>query len=170
MTQKKKDNIIIYGSLLAAIICLFLAALDYYRDMTTKNTEEKIKEIIKNDEITPKKQLEKKEYVEIKGIDRDKVVQKYLDEISDLLLKDELITTDIIKTWDKYEVFDTTYEKTITKNYYLCNTKIRIQGKNTKVPKESNVVDMGEYQVLLLKAYILNSTNSNGYIVKKLEK
>ena len=37
MSSKKKETIIIYGSLVAAVFCLLIASLDYYHDLSDKD-------------------------------------------------------------------------------------------------------------------------------------
>ncbi len=175
MKKLNKYDFIIYGCLLAAVICLILGGHDYFKTLdeeTTVKDEVKsaIKEINNEEEIQTIESTGEPEPEKLVNFDKFSIVQKYLDSIIDQILTDDLISYKMIKTWDKYEVLNMIYSKEITDKYYEYIVDIKISNKKANLPKEENSeLSTDEYSVITLKFYIQDSYERNGFIVKKVD-
>lgn len=171
-----KYDVIIYGCLFAAILCLVLGGQDYLKSLKEENS---VKEIVKSaiKEIAPEEEnvninssTGEPEPEKLVNFDKFSIVQKYLDSIIDQIVRDDLISYKMIKTWDKYEVLNMTYSKEITDKYYEYIVDVKISNKKATLPKEENIdLSTDEYSVITLKVYILDSEERNGFIVKNID-
>lgn len=177
--MKKKINkydIIIYSCLLAAIICLILGGKDYFKTLDEETTikdevKSAIKEINSNEEDIPTDtNTGEPEPEKLANFDKFSIVQKYLDSILDQIVKDNLISYKMIKSWDEYSVLNMRYSKEITTKYYEYIVDIKISNKKANLPTEENSeLSTDEYSVITLKFYIQDSYERNGFIVKKVD-
>lgn len=177
MSKKKRENITIYGSLIAAIVCLIAGGLDYYHDLSNApSVKEEVKEaiheeLIKNNHSNPTPTQMKNtdiENEELQQTNKNEVVKKYLNSINNQVQKDNIITYDIIRTWGNYDVINMTYQKQISNDYYLYITDIKIPNLTAKLPINKNEeLSTNEYLVISIKTYLLKT--NNGYILKNFE-
>lgn len=159
-----KDDVIIYGTLILAISFLFLGSTNYFESLEEKSSlPNEIKLAIyelQGKEITEKNN-DIKEPTEIKKVEKEEIIIKYLDSLKDRILKDELINYDIIKTWDKYEIINMKYEREIAQNYFSYKTDIKIYNNNAKIPtKKNESLSKDDYIVLTLNANIYSDNNN----------
>ncbi len=174
MSSKKKETIIIYGSLVAAVFCLLIASLDYYHDLSDKSVKKEINKAINelksNDEVKEEKEALDVESEELKQLDKNSLVKKYLDEIIDRAITDENLPLKMVKTWGNYEVINVTYQKKVVDNYYYYISDIKIPNLNATLPVGKNIeLSTDEYIVISLKTYILKTEFNDSYILKNFE-
>ena len=172
MSRKRRENIIIYGSLIAAIACLIYAGVDYYRglDDDTK-VQEEIKEAFKEmagDEETSDTITTDVESEELKNVDKVAIVNNRINSIKDRSVEDDLLNYSMIRSWGEWEVLDIIYQKKITDNYYMYLVNIKIPSKEANLPKEiNNDLSTEEYNVITLKLFI--TKNNDTYQFKHFE-
>ena len=173
MSHKKRENFVIYGSLIAAIACLIYAGIDYYRSLSddTKvkdEIKEAFKEItddgssnnIKEPEIEPE---------ELKAVDKGAIVIDRINAIRDRSQEDDLLDYQMIRTWGEYEIIDIQYQKQVTEEYYMYLVSIKIPNKEASIPTEINPnLSTEEYSVITLKTFIIK--NNDTYSFKHFEK
>jgi len=158
MNHKVRQNIVIYGSLLIAIILLAMVAKEYYEN---KNSNEPLlKELdqvfgIKSSggEVEEKKIIEE-EPNSIKNVDKVNVINKYLDNIINRIIEDEILTYEIVSSWGSYKVIGMQYIKSITDNYYAYKVSIMISNKGgiiigDKRELDNNIVLDLEFDILI---------------------
>ncbi len=170
MKRAKKYNIIIYTSLLLAIILLALGGKDYLKDKQDDTTKEV--ETLEDEEtierIDSDEEVEVPEY--LKNVDIESVIKKHLDSIADQIKKDKKITYNMINTWGDYSIEDIEFRREITTKYYEYRVNILIPNKDAKIPgKKNEKLSTEEYIVIRLYFDIADSERSNGFIVKNID-
>lgn len=177
-SKKKKLDIIIYCSLFAAVICVIASGIDYTHSIKGDNSfKEDVKEAI--EEIkTPKEEqtnietevVESDEPSSLISIDKNELVKKHIDEILDYYTKDEAIGYAMVKSWGNYEVYDTTYLRKITDDYYSYQIKIKLDGTNPILPVNKNEELSSEGNtVIIMNANFARNKQTFDYYVKTLE-
>lgn len=165
MKKNKKYDIIIYGSLIGAIICIILGYSDYLYTLKDKGISFSKKETNIVEETTKEEEPEN-----LHNIDKNSIVKKYLDSILDQIVTDDLISFDMINTWDNYEVLSTSYEREIVESYYSYLVDIKISNMNAFLPTSKNKeLSTEEYLVITLRFNIAYSASKNGFIVKSID-
>lgn len=170
--RSKRYDLIIYISLILAFICVIISMID-----NSHAGEIEFKEVLKEDIDSPSiptdntlENQDAEEPLELKNTDKNSIVKKYLDEIADRVIKDEIITYNMIRTWNTYEVLDIIYERQIIDYYYAYKVNIKITGNNIDVPTSKNeILSTEDYTVVTLTFNILKSGKQKGYIVKAIE-
>ncbi len=161
MSHKLRQNIIIYGSLILAVILLACVAKEFYDN---KGSEEpvlkELEEILGNkskDEEKKNKKIEK-EPSSIKDVDKASVINKYLDDILNRRINDDVLTYDSLVTWGDYEIIDIVFIKSITDSYYAYDVNIKIPNKDAIVvgKKDDKLYD-GDYIVVEIEFDLLIS-------------
>ena len=171
--HKLRENIVIYGSLIAAIACLTYAGLDYYRGLdddakVQEEIKEAFKEMTSNEETNTPKTPEV-EPEELKAVDKMAIVNNRIIAIKDRSLDDDLLNYSMIRSWGEYQILDTIYQKKVTDNYYMYLVNIKIPNKEAKLPKEiNNELSTEEYSVITLKVFF--TKNNDTYQFKHFEK
>lgn len=177
-SKKKKLDIVIYCSLFAAIICVIASGIDYTHSIKGDNTlKEDVKEAI--EEIkTPKVEEpvieEETQDLEIPSslqeLDKNELVKKHIDEILDYYTKDEAIRYAIVKSWGNYEVYDATYLRKITDDYYSYQIKIKLDGTDPILPVNKNEELSSEGSiVIIMNANFARNKQTFDFYVKTLE-
>ena len=172
MKRAKRYNIIIYTSLILAMILLALGGRDYLKDLKNgTNTENTIEN---NEEAEPIERTETGKKVEepedLREVDKESVIKKYLDSVLDQIKKDKKITYNMIKTWGDYQISDIEYQREITTKYYEYKANIMIPNKDAKIPgKKNEKLSTEEYIVITLYFDIADSERANGFIVKNID-
>mgnify|MGYP003290127265 CR=1 FL=1 len=174
MKKNKKYDIIIYGCLIGAILCIVLGCGDYLLTLKEEGISFAVKDttpkIDNTDYQVPEGNTGNSEPEELQKADRNAIVEKYLDSIIDQIVIDDLITYDMIKTWDEYEVINTTFEREIVESYYSYYVDIKISNKKATIPTEKNKkLSKDDYIVITLKVNIVDSTAKNGFVVKNID-
>ena len=170
--RSKRYDLIIYISLILAFICVIISMID-----NSNAGEIEFKEVQKEDIDSPSiptdntlENQDAEEPLELKNTDKNSIVKKYLDEIADRVIKDEIITYNMIRTWNTYEVLDIIYERQIIDYYYAYKVNIKITGNNIDVPTSKNeILSTEDYTVVTLTFNILKSGKQKGYVVKAIE-
>ena len=169
MKKASKYNLIIYGSLFLALICLLLGGRDYLKDLdkdpTQRNIEEAEEYIVERTG-----DIDEKEPEELKNGDKASIIQKYFDSIIDQVQADDLLTLKMIKSWGSYEITNITYQREIVTNYYEYIVDIKIPNLDAELPSGKNEeASTEEYIVLTLYIDIIKSDIRNGYVVKNID-
>ena len=172
MSRKRRENIIIYGSLIAAIACLTYAGFDYYKDLSDDTkVQDEIKEAFKEmtgDEETNYPKAPEVEPEELKNVDKGSIITERINAIRDRTLEDDLLNYSMIRSWGEYQIINIKYQKQVTDNYYMYLIDIKIPNKEAILPKEiNNDLSTEEYSVITLKTFIVK--NNDTYSFKHFE-
>lgn len=170
MKHKNRENIVIYGSLLLAIILVIYVAIVYYDNRD--NSEEVFSEL---NEVFNKVEVEKqkdiKEEIEpdnIRFVDKRPIINNYFNEILNRKRKDELLTYEKVFSWGEFEISDIKYNKAITDTYYSYNVNIKINNKEALVDGLLNKkLSTEEYYIVSLKFYLVYDEEQ--LIIKNVE-
>ena len=164
--KSKKYDIIIYGCLIGAVICVILGCGDYL--LTLK--DEGISFSKQETEVLEEAPTTEEEPDIIKNADKNSIVTKYLDSILDQIVTSELISYDMISSWENYEVINTTYEREIVESYYSYLVDIKINNLNAILPTGKNKeLSTEDYLVISLRFNIAYNASKNGFIVKSVD-
>lgn len=167
MNKNKKYDIIIYGSLVLAFVFVCLGYWDNIANPIEDELSFSLKEEKKTEVIREEIDEEPKELVDY---DKKGLVKKYLDSLLDRIEFDNIISYDMISSWDTYEVLNTKYERKIAEDYYAYTVDIKINNLEATLPTTKNEeLSTEEYIVVTLNANIIYSTTQNGYLVKKID-
>ena len=169
--RSKRYDLIIYVSLILAFICVIISMIDNNKEVVEikEYPKEEMESPLVPTETSPNVE-DTEEPAELKSVDKNSIVKKYLDEILDRVIKDEIITYNMIRTWNTYEVLDATFERQIIDYYYAYRVNIKITGNNINIPTNKNEsLSTEEYTVITLTFNILKSGKQKGYIVKAIE-
>ncbi len=176
MEKKKRINkydIIIYISLIFAIVCIGIAIKGYYDSLEEKNPlSNEIKEAVKemkpveeeeeNPEITePSNMLE---------VDKEEIINNDFNSVIDKHLNKYIVTRDMLLTWGAYHIKDIEYVKTITENYYCYKVSIDIPNIDASIPTNINE-DESSDEIINISLYIDIAYNptKDQYSVKEIE-
>lgn len=158
MKHKTRENIIIYGSLLLAVILVIYVAKTYYDNRD--NSEEVFKElneVFYKEEVTTDKSV--KEEVEpdnIRFIDKKTIINKYFEDILNRKIRDELLSYDKVISWGDFEIEEIKYYKEITDTYYSYIVKIKINNKDADVSGlKDEKLSTNEYSIVKIKFYFV---------------
>lgn len=168
--RKKKQNIIIYGSLVMAFLLIGYAIFDYYHDKDSSNSAiNELKEVLgKKEEVDEEKIVYGKEPKELVSVDKREVINKYLDDIVNRRIEDELLSYDVVSTWGEYEIVDIKYIKSITEDYYAYDVSIKIPNINGKITGRKNEeLSKDDYIVVNIEFDLVIS--ENGISVKNIK-
>lgn len=174
VNKSKKYDIVIYLSLFIALVCLGISALDYTHSSKTESLIEdksvdEIPEPIPSEIETKESDIKQEEPEYLLEVDKKGTIKKYLDQIIDQAVKDDVITHKMMKTWGKYEVISTTYVREIVSGYYEYIADIKIEKLDATLPcSKNNELSTENYNVITLTINILRSGMHNGYIVKSI--
>jgi len=175
MSSKKKENIIIYGSLIAAIICLIYAGIDYYRDFSDSvKVKDEIKEAFKemtNEEGEAVKAVEApaEESALLKKIDKKTIITNRLNDIKNRKSEDDMFDYKMIRSWGSYEILDIKYQKEVIDGYYMYLVDIKIPNLDASIPDIKNEeLSTDKYIVISFKTFIIK--NNDKYLFKHFEK
>ena len=98
------------------------------------------------------------------------MLNNYIELLLDKIETDEVLTYDIVHSWNSYEIIDIKYKRQITNNYYVYQTNIKINNVKALIPTTKNKeLSTNKYIVITLNVNILNDLNTNKYIVKGLD-
>ena len=163
MKHKTRENVIIYGSLLLAIILVIYVAKTYYDNRD--NSEEVFKEL--NQVFIKEKQPEepKKEATvepdKIRFIDKRPIITEYLDEILNRKISDNILTYDKVFSWGEFEITDIKFYKKITDTYYSYIVNIKVNNREADVSGLSDKnLSTSEYYIVSVKFYFVYDNDS----------
>lgn len=171
MEKNKKYDTIIYSCLFGAVIFILIGSIDYIKDFEKEDISYSNKE--STSETNPNETKTKDPTVEperLKEADKNIIIKRYIDSVVDGIYYDDLFTPEMIQTWGEYEVLNATYEKEITEDYYSYFVDLKISNPKATIPINKNEeLSTNEYIVISIKANILDSTVSKGFVVKNLD-
>ncbi len=174
MSSKKKENIIIYGSLIAAIICLIYAGIDYYRDFSDNvKVKDEIKEAFKemaiDDDATKSVEAPVVEPAILQKIDKKAIIKNRLTDIKNRKSEDDMFNYTMIRSWGSYEILNIQYQKEVIDGYYMYLVDIKIPNKDASIPNIKNEeLSTEDYTVITFKTFIIK--NNDKYLFKHFEK
>ncbi len=170
MKKNLKYNLVIYSSLLFAIICMLLAVKGHYDSLEQKESfSNDIKEAIKEintdeEEIEPIKEPEPSNMIDV---DKKSVINNILNDIVDNKIKLDLLSKEMILTWDNYEITNIEFIRQITDNYYCYKVDIEIFNLEANVPVTPEYNE--NYITLSLYFNISYNEKNSTYNVKTIE-
>ena len=105
MKHKTRENVIIYGSLLLALLLIIYAAKTYYdnRDNSYEAFKE-LNEVFNNEKVVEEKIEIEEEPDLIRFIDKRPIVINYFDDILNRKINDSLLTYDKVYSWGDFEI------------------------------------------------------------------
>ncbi len=172
-----KYDLIIYGCLAGAIICLGIGAKDYFASSSNKGSVKSelssaIKEV-KDNENNPEEESQKVEEVEpdsLEDYDKKLIVDSYFSDILDEIIKDDTISYEMLRSWNNYEILEFRYIREIATDYYQYEVDIKINEKNAILPKETNKnLSNDEYNVITLNIFILENAQNDSFRIRKID-
>ena len=160
LKKKVKYDIIIYGCLFTALILIGSTGYSYFSD-----TSYSIKDIFSEKEEEP--ELEPQELTKV---DKKTLLLNYINDLLDEKITDEVLTYEILHSWESYEILDINYDREITTNYYAYLVNIKINNTNALIPTSKNKeLSNDKYLVISLNINILKDETTNEYIVKSID-
>ena len=157
MKHKTRENIIIYGSLLLALLLIIYAAKTYYdnRDNSYEAFKE-LNEVFNNEKVVEEKIEIEEEPDLIRFIDKRPIVINYFDDILNRKINDSLLTYDKVYSWGDFEIKEIKYFKEVTDTYYSYIVAVKIKEKNADVSDLINVDEsIKDYYLVDLKFYFV---------------
>jgi len=143
MKHKTRENIIIYGSLLLALLLIIYAAKIYY-DNGDNSYEafKELNEVFNNEKVVEEKIETEEEPDLIRFIDKGPIISKYFD--------------DKVYSWGDFEIKEIKYFKEVTDTYYSYIVAVKIKEKNADVSNLINVDEsIKDYYLVKLKFYFV---------------
>jgi len=171
MKKDLKYNLVIYSSLLFAIICMFLAVKGHYDSLEQKESfSSDIKEAIKEINTDGEEIIETKTEEEPSNmidVDKKTVINNILNDIVDNKIKLDVLSKEMILTWDNYEITNIEYIRQITDDYYCYKVDIEIFNLDANVPVTPEYNE--DYITLSLYFNISYNEKNSTYNVKTIE-
>ncbi len=169
----KKYNLIIYSSLIFAIISMFIAIKEYYNKLEAKTLSNDFKEAIKEiKEEEPEEELPIiiEEPEKMKDVNKINIINSELENIVERKSHNNLITKEMVLAWGNYEINSVVFKREITEDYYCYLVDIYIYNLDAKLPTEPNEeLSTDDYKVLTLYFNIAYNPNNDNYTVKAIE-
>ncbi len=162
MKHSTFENIVIYGSLIIAVILIGYVVKESY---SNKNKDESvIKELDKifekKEEEKPIKKKEYKEPKELQAVDKLEVINNYFQDIIIRKAENEVITYDTLYSWESYEILKIEYKRQITDNYHAYDCIIKIPNKKAILSGRVNEeLTTEEYWVVNIEFDLLYENN-----------
>lgn len=168
--KKKKYDIIIYSCLAGALVLICLGYWDNLKDLKAADLSFSIKQSNDFNSSEVKGTNIELEPEELLNIDKNSIIKKYLDSLLDRITTDTLISYDMIKSWDNYQILNIAYKREIADNYYAYSVDIKINNQDALLPtKKNEKLSTKDYLVITLNINIAYSKVKNGYLVKKID-
>ena len=91
--------------------------------------------------------------------------------ITELILNDGIITSDIMSTWSTYSIKKMTYVKEIMEGYHQYEVQIKVTGQQIAVPGNNDVIvsKTNEYTIIKVYMNLHYSSLRNGYLIKSID-
>lgn len=159
-----KYDIVICTSLLISFVCAITSVIE-------PSSALKQEAIIEEQPIVEEKIEIIEEPQKLQKVDKISIAQKYIDSIADQILTDEILTLEIVNSWETYSIIDVKYKKTIMENYYQYEVDFQVTGSQLKLPNNQNMIVTQTKDYTNLKMYmnIHYSDYRKGYLVKTIE-
>jgi len=173
MRRINKYDIIIYSSLALAIILLLLGGKDYLSTIESGSvTADELSSSIKAVESPTETADEstKEEPADLVSLDKKTLTINYLNNILDEVIKNDIITYAMVKSWGNYEILDITYNREVADNYYCYIANIKLSNKDALIPDTINdSLSTKENPVIQVNVYIEYSNQAKNYQVKYID-
>ena len=161
ISKKVKYDFTIYTCLLLALGLIGFSSYSYL-----ETNSYSLKDILSKEE-PPVIEIEP---TELKELDKQELLNKYLLNIQDEIIQDQLLTGETIRTWQKYEILNITYDRKISNNYHTYIVDIKINNLNVSLPTLKNKeLSTKEYLVISFNINILKDEVTNEYYVKSTD-
>ncbi len=162
ISRKIKYDFVIYSSLLLALVLIGYSSFSYL-----ENQSYSLKDLLKKEEPQPVVEVEP---VELQSIDKKELINKYLLDVVDEKIKDNLISSQMVLDWKVYEVENIIYKKKIANNYYEYIANIKISNANAELPTIINKeLSTDKYVVISLYFNIIKDDEVNEYYIKSTD-
>ena len=149
MNKAKKYNIIIYSTLSLGILLLIIGGVYFLN-----NPEESYS----NKSTTKEHNLNEPEPEEMVSVDKESIINNYLNELVNQSKVDDLINYDSIKTWQDYHLGKIEFQRTIAFDYFEYKVDIIIDNPNAIIPVEKNyALSTEESQVITVLVDLLKN-------------
>ena len=158
-----KYDIVICTSLLISFICAITIVIEPSSALK--------QDVIINEEPVIEEKVEViQEPHNLIKVDKVSLAQKYIDSIADQILTDEILTLEIVNSWETYSIKSVKYKKTIMENYYQYEVEVQVTGSQLQLPKHNNMIvtQTNEYTDLKMYMNIHYSDYRKGYLVKTI--
>jgi hypothetical protein len=161
LRKKIKYDLVIYTCLIGALVLIGLSAKEYLN-----NTSYSIKEI-----LFPKEQVVVvPEPPEFKKINKEQLLNNYINELLDQIKTDDVLTYEILRSWNDYKIINIKYDKEILNNYHSYLVEIEIKNENAILPTKKNKDKSNDKKsVIELRMNVLKDPETNETIVKKVD-
>ncbi len=174
LRRNVKYDFVIYNCLIGAAVLLGLGAKDYISSLDEfHGLKDEVKSAVKEMQNTnlnePEQVLFEEKPSSLDNIDEKSLINKYLNNVRDDIIKDQIITYEMIKTWNSFDIIETQYIREITDTYFTYSFIIKIpNNKNSLLPinKEDAISDEQNIYISLKANIVINDKES---YVKNLE-
>lgn len=160
-----KFDLVIYSCLFGASTLLILgaksycASLDEYHGLTSE-IKSAFGEIKGKNNTTDNSENEKPDF--LKDLNEKEIINNYLYSILDGINTDQKLTAEMIKSWNNFEIINTSYIKEITTTYFSYGFTLKISNKDAQLPTKPNKeLSTDDYIVINLIANITTKNNDN---------
>lgn len=161
ISKKKKYDLIIYSCLFMALVLISISGIS-----SLDTTSYSLKELLFPEEEI----VEIEEPLELKQIDKKELVDNYILDLLDEIKKDQILTSEILRSWQSYEILNVLYDREITKNYHSYIIEIKINNKDALLPVDPNKkISTNEYNVISLKINVLKDEITKEYSIKSID-
>ncbi len=166
-----KYDIVIYSCLLSAIGCLFIGGKEYFISLGQKSTvkeelKEAFEEIKGNKEV---KEISKQDEPEkLKEYDKKIIIHEYLEEILSKIKVDDVLSYEIVRTWNEYEVSGINFVRRVADGYYEYEVEMKFSD-DVNLPIGVKVQELEHQKIIKFTAYILENADEETYSIKKVE-
>ena len=159
-----KYDIVICTSLLIAFICAITSVIEPSSALKQEAVIEEQPIVEEHVEVIEEPQ-------KLLKVDKVSIAQKYIDSIADQILTDEILTLDIVNSWETYSILNVKYIKTVMENHYQYEVEFQVTGSQLKTPEHQNMIvtQNKDYTNLRMFMNIYYSDYRKGYLVKTIE-
>lgn len=156
-------DIVIYLSLFIAFLCAISSVIEPSSALKQEPVIEEIQDEEVIELVVEPQQLFK--------VDKIGVVQKYIDSIEDQILEDELLTYEMVNSWETYSIKNVKYKKQVTENIYQYEVEVQVTGEQRQLPKNEKMIvsSTKQYTNFIMNVNIQYSDYRNGYLVNSIE-
>lgn len=156
-------DIVIYLSLFIAFLCAISSVIEPSSALKQEPVIEEIQDEEVIELVVEPQQLFK--------VDKIGVVQKYIDSIEDQILEDELLTYEMVNSWETYSIKNVKYKKQVTENIYQYEVEVQVTGEQRQFPKNEKMIvsSTKQYTNFIMNVNIQYSDYRNGYLVNSIE-
>lgn len=163
LRRNVKFDFIIYNCLLGASVFLIIGAKSYCASLDNYNGfSSEIKNALKEIKGEANVEVSETEPDQLANLDKKQLIETYLYSLLDEAKTSSTLSSEMIKSWQDFEIIDTKFLKTITDTYYSYSFDVKIPNSKALLPIEKNEdLSTNEYVVITLIANISTKNNLN---------